>query len=71
MLYDKETLNITLDRWINAERFGTFPKITRSNINQLMETEKYIVLVIVSENKVQEISQTEKDFMDMVEGIIR
>ncbi|GBP19903.1 Protein disulfide-isomerase TMX3 [Eumeta japonica] len=71
LISNKEHLNSTLDKWINAERFGTFPKITRSNINQLMDTEKYLVLVVVSENKLNEISQTEKDFKDMVEGIIR
>ncbi|KAI5645361.1 thioredoxin domain-containing protein [Phthorimaea operculella] len=71
LIEDKETLNVTLDKWINAERFGYFPRITRSNINELMETEKYIVIVVVSENKLNEITQTEKDFKDMVEGIIK
>ena len=56
---------------MNSERFGFFPKITRSNINDLMDTEKYIVIAVVSENKLNEITQTEQDFKDMVEGIIR
>ncbi|XP_049873957.1 protein disulfide-isomerase TMX3-like [Pectinophora gossypiella] len=71
LLQDKEALNVTLDKWINTERFGFFPKITRSNINELMDTEKYIVIVVVSENKLSEITQTERDFKDMVEGIIK
>lgn len=71
LLEDKEALNVTLDKWINAERFGFFPKITRSNINDLMDTEKYIVIAVVSENKLSEITQTEQDFKDMVEGIIK
>lgn len=68
---DIETLNTTLDRWINSERFGFFPKITRANLNHLMETEKYIVIAVVSENKLNEITQTERDFKDMIEGLIR
>lgn len=71
VLQNKDALNATLGKWINAERFGTFPKITHANINQFVVIEKYIVLVIVSENKVQEISQTERDFKDMVESIMR
>lgn len=36
-----------------------------------MDTEKYIVIAVVSENKLQEITQTERDFKDMIENIIR
>jgi thioredoxin domain-containing protein 10 len=50
-----EYLNASLFDWINAERFATFPKITRGNINQLLQTKKYLVLAIVEENKLQEI----------------
>ncbi|CAK1586106.1 unnamed protein product [Parnassius mnemosyne] len=71
LIDDKETLNTTLDRWINSERFGFFPKITRANINDIMDIQKYIVIAIVSENKLGEITQTEKDFKEMVESIIR
>ncbi|CAG9088229.1 unnamed protein product [Plutella xylostella] len=71
LIEDKDTLNVTLHKWINAERFGMFPKITRSNINHLMDTEKYLVIAVVEENKLNEITQTEKDFRDMIEGIIK
>lgn len=71
LIQDKDNLNVTLNKWINSERFGFFPKITRSNINDLMDTEKYIVIAVVSENKLQEITQTERDFKDMIENIIR
>ena len=52
---DFEYLNSTMYDWINAERFATFPKITRGNINQLLQTRKYLVLAVVEENKLQEI----------------
>ncbi|XP_045450754.1 protein disulfide-isomerase TMX3-like [Melitaea cinxia] len=71
LIQNKDNLNVTLNKWINSERFGFFPKITRSNINDLMDTEKYIVIAVVSENKLQEITQTERDFKDMIENIIR
>lgn len=71
LIDNKEALNETLDKWINTERFGFFPKITRSNINELMDTGKYIAIVVVAENKLNEITQTEKDFKDMVEGLIK
>lgn len=57
--------------WINEERFETFPKVTRGNINELMQTKKYIVLVVVEENKLQEISPEMIEFRDMVESVIR
>ncbi|CAB3251724.1 unnamed protein product [Arctia plantaginis] len=68
---DKEALNNTLDKWINTERFGFFPRISRANLNELMDLEKYIVIAIVSENKLNEITQTERDFKDMIENIIK
>ncbi|CAH2239311.1 protein disulfide-isomerase TMX3 [Pararge aegeria] len=71
ILGDKDTLNTTLNKWVNSERFGFFPKITTSNINELLGTEKYIVIAVVFENKLNEITQTERDFKDMIESIIR
>ncbi|KAL4707707.1 hypothetical protein ACJJTC_014888 [Scirpophaga incertulas] len=71
LIEDNETLNTTLDKWINSERFGFFPKISRANINDLMDTEKYIVIAVLSENKLSEITQTEQDFKDMIEGVIK
>ncbi|CAK1556308.1 unnamed protein product [Leptosia nina] len=71
LLQNKENINTTLDKWVHAERFGFFPKITRSNFNEILEIKKYIVIAVVSENKLNEISQTEKFFKDMMEEIIR
>ncbi|KAI4470271.1 protein disulfide-isomerase tmx3 [Holotrichia oblita] len=68
---DAEHLNTSMYNWINEERFETFPKVTRGNINELMQTKKYIVLVVVEENKLQEISPEMMEFRDMVESVIR
>lgn len=68
---DEQFLNESLHRWTNAERFKAFPKITRSNIGQISLTSKYLVLVVVEENKLNEIASSELEFRDMVESIIR
>ncbi|XP_047113651.1 protein disulfide-isomerase TMX3 isoform X1 [Schistocerca piceifrons] len=68
---DSGQLNSSLYQWINTERFSTFPKVTRGNIHQIMMTNKYLVLAIVEENKLQEISPDMLEFRDMVESVIR
>ena len=50
-----DSLNESLTRWVNEERFPSFGKITRFNINTLMETNKYLVMAVVEENQVREI----------------
>ncbi|KAI4484034.1 protein disulfide-isomerase TMX3 isoform X1 [Polistes fuscatus] len=66
-----EKLNETLYKWINAERFPTFPKVTRGNINQLFLTNKNLVLAVVEENQLEEVSPRMIEFRDMVESVIK
>lgn len=68
---EAEHLNATLYNWINEERFETFPKVTRGNIHELMQTKKYLVLAVLEENKLQELPQEMIEFKDMVESVIR
>lgn len=68
---DSSHLNSTMHKWVNEERFAWFPKVTRSNINELMTTNKYLVLAVVEENKLNEIDTHEQEFRDMIESIIR
>lgn len=68
---DVEYLNKTLFEWLNEERFETFPKVTRGNINEILQTKKYLVLAVVEENKLQQISTEMLEFRDMIESIIR
>lgn len=58
-------------KWINAERFPTFPKVTRGNINQLFLTNKNLVLAVVEENQLEKIPLHMAQFKDMVESIIK
>lgn len=64
-------LNSSVHKWINEERFETFPKITEANFKEILRTNKYIVLVVVEENKLQQIPKEMLDFRDSVESIIR
>lgn len=43
--------NTSLTQWVNAERFDTFVKISRANMHQMLETNKFLVLAFVEENK--------------------
>lgn len=66
-----DNLNDSIYAWINEERFLTFPKITKGNINEILQTKKYLVFVVVEENKLEEIPADMLEFRDMVESIIR
>jgi hypothetical protein len=48
-------LNASILDWINVERFPTFPRVSRGNIHQILQTKKFIVLAVVEENKLLEI----------------
>ncbi|XP_072396376.1 protein disulfide-isomerase tmx3a-like [Diabrotica undecimpunctata] len=47
-------LNDSLSQWVNKERFGTFQKVTHGNINDLIQLNRFIVLVVVNEKKLRE-----------------
>lgn len=68
---DFDNLSTSLYSWINEERFETFPKVTKGNINEILQTKKYVVLVVVEENKLQQIPADMLEFRDMVESVIR
>lgn len=68
---DVDFINETIHHWVNVERFISFPKITRFNFNQLLKTKKLLVLVVVEEDKLNQITTHELEFRDMVEGVIR
>ncbi|KAG8239679.1 hypothetical protein J437_LFUL017232, partial [Ladona fulva] len=67
----EEILDGTLQDWVNKERFETFMKVTRGNINQVLQTGKYLVLAVLQENKLQDIPSDMLQFREMVESVIR
>ncbi|XP_019875387.1 protein disulfide-isomerase TMX3 isoform X2 [Aethina tumida] len=64
-LQEANHLNKTMFKWINEERFEIFPKVTRGNIHQLIETKKYLVLAVVEENVLHELSAEMLEFRNM------
>ncbi|XP_014257444.1 protein disulfide-isomerase TMX3 [Cimex lectularius] len=70
MYNDRMNLNVSLSEWVNAERFGTFVKITRGNIHQYRQTNKNLVLAVVAENKLEEVPEEMAIFRDMIKSVI-
>ncbi|XP_043465597.1 protein disulfide-isomerase TMX3 isoform X1 [Leptopilina heterotoma] len=66
-----DVMNKTLHKWVNAERFSSFPKVTRGNINQLFLTNKNLVLAVVEENQLEEMTPDMIEFRDMIESLIK
>lgn len=38
----------SLERWINGERFTSFPKVSGGNINDMAESGKSLVMFVVN-----------------------
>ncbi|CAH1116632.1 unnamed protein product [Phaedon cochleariae] len=68
---ESENLNASIHEWINHERFETFQKITEGNFNEILRTKKYIVLVVVEENKLFQVPKEMLEFRNIVESLIR
>lgn len=48
-----------------------FFQITRSNLHEICQTKKYLVMAVVEENKLNEIANNELEFLSLIESIIR
>uniref|UniRef100_A0A6P7H4S0 Uncharacterized protein LOC114347002 n=1 Tax=Diabrotica virgifera virgifera TaxID=50390 RepID=A0A6P7H4S0_DIAVI len=59
-------LNDSLSQWVNEERFGTFQKVTHGNFNDLIQLNRFVVLVVVNEKKLRE-NPDMLDYRNMVE----
>jgi thioredoxin domain-containing protein 10 len=70
-IIEQSQLNNSLNTWVTQEKFLTFPKVSRENMYQLRQTNKYLVLAVVEENKLNELVTHELEFRDMIEQIIR
>lgn len=64
-------MNDSLGKWVNEERFLAFPQVTRTTIYQISQTRKYLVLAVVDQNKLGEITSHELEFRDMIETVAR
>ncbi|KAF6203157.1 hypothetical protein GE061_003574 [Apolygus lucorum] len=68
--HDPKLLNNSLTEWVNAERFATFVKVTKGNFHQYLQTNKYLVLAVVEENKLEEIPEHHAIFRDTIKSVI-
>ena len=62
--------NTSLYSWVQAERFPMFVKVTRGKFSNIMATKKFVVIAVVEENKLSQISPEMEEFKDMVNSVI-
>jgi thioredoxin domain-containing protein 10 len=62
--------NSTLHSWVAAERFPLFVKVTRGRFGNIMATKKLVVLAVLEENKLDQVSPEMEDFRDMIRKIV-
>jgi len=62
--------NSSLSTWITRERFPLFVKITRGRFGNILATKKLVVIAVLEENKLEQISPEMETFRDMVRGIV-
>jgi hypothetical protein len=54
--------NSSLSTWINKERFPKFVKVTRARFSHLLSTKKLLVMAVLDENKIGQISPEMDEF---------
>lgn len=62
--------NTSIYSWVMKERFPMFAKVTRGRFGKVMATNKLIVLAVLEENKLEQVSQDMELFKEMVRGVV-
>lgn len=62
--------NLSLYSWVTVERFPLFLKVTRAKLNNVLATKKLLVMAVLEENKIDEITPEMEDFRDMLRRLI-
>jgi thioredoxin domain-containing protein 10 len=63
-------LNTSLYSWMMGERFPMFVKVTRGRFSNIMSTNKFVVIAVLEENKLLEVTHEMEQFRDMVKKVI-
>jgi len=63
-------LNTSLYKWMMGERFPLFVKVTRGKFGNIMTTNKYVVIAVLEENKLLEITPEMEQFKSVVRKVI-
>ncbi len=62
--------NSSLYTWVAQERFPLFVKVTRGKFGNLLSTRKLVVIAVLEENKIGELTPEMEEFRDMVRAVI-
>jgi len=62
--------NTSLYSWVMAERFPLFVKVTRGKFSNILASRKFIVMAVLEENKLLEISPEMEQFKQMLQQVI-
>lgn len=62
--------NTSIYSWVMAERFPLYVKVTRGRFSNIMATKKFVVIAVLEENKLLELSPEMDDFKEMVHQVI-
>lgn len=65
-LEQESKTNTTLSHWINRERFPKFVKVTRSKFSHLLHTKKLVVIAVLDENRIGQISPEMEEFKNLL-----
>ena len=65
----ESAVNTSMMGWVIKERFSVFTKVTRGKFGKVMATNKLIVMAVVEENKLEQISQEMEVFKEMVRQV--
>ena len=63
-------VNTPLHSWVVRERFPMFTKVTRGKFGKIMATHKYVVIAVLEENKLEQLTPEMEQFREMVKGVV-
>ena len=63
-------VNTSLYSWVTRERFPLFAKVTRGRFGKFLATNKFVVIAVVEENKLEQVSDEMVAFKEMVRKIV-
>ena len=62
--------NSSMSSWITSERFPVFMKITRGKFSNVLATKKLIVMAVLEENKLDNITPEMEEFREMIKKLV-
>jgi len=68
---DAQFANVSAEfsKWVQQERFPQFVKITRGKFNHLLSTRKLLVMAVLEENRIGQLTPDMEEFRGMVKAV--